>query len=260
MNKQELYNDDCIEVMKTLPDNYIDMVFCDLPYGTTQNPWDSIIAFDKLWENYDRIVKDNGAIGLTSQQTFTSQLIMSNPKDFRYEWIWEKNKATGQLNAKRMQLKAHENICIFYKKLPLYNPQKTTGHKPFNPVKPRDNIPPPKQTRNYGHLTKTFGNDGNTTDRYPRTVQKFPVMNNDNPEKWHPTQKPVELIEYFIKTYSNENDRVLDNCMGSGSTGIACANLNRKFVGIEIDKEYYDMTKSRLNKSVGLTEYMGVCE
>ena len=258
MEKEELYNDDCIEVMKNLPENYIDMVFCDLPYGTTQNSWDSMIAFDKLWENYDRIVKENGAIVLTSQQPFTSQLIMSNIKNFRYEWIWEKNKATGHLNAKRMPMKSHENICIFYKKLPMYNPQKTMDHKAYGAVKP--NISPStEQKRNYNHHFQP-GNDGNTTDRYPRTVQKFSVMNNDDPEKWHPTQKPVELIEYFIKTYSKKNDRVLDNCMGSGSTGIACANLNRKFVGIEIDKEYYDMTKSRLNKSVGLTEYMGVCE
>ena len=148
MEKEELYNDDCIEVMKNLPEDYIDMVFCDLPYGTTQNSWDSMIAFDKLWENYDRIVKENGAIVLTSQQPFTSQLIMSNIKNFRYEWIWEKNKATGHLNAKRMPMKSHENICIFYKKLPMYNPQKTMDHKAYGAVKP--NIPPStEQKRNY---------------------------------------------------------------------------------------------------------------
>ena len=163
MEKEELYNDDCIEVMKNLPEDYIDMVFCDLPYGTTQNSWDSMIAFDKLWENYDRIVKENGAIVLTSQQPFTSQLIMSNIKNFRYEWIWEKNKATGHLNAKRMPMKSHENICIFYKKLPMYNPQKTMDHKAYGAVKP--NIPPStEQKRNYTHHFQP-GNDGNTTDR-----------------------------------------------------------------------------------------------
>lgn len=246
--KLTLLNGNCLDIMPTLPDGCVDMVFCDLPYGTTQNSWDNIIAFDKLWKNYNRIVKENGAIVLTSQQPFTSKLIMSNIDDFRYEWIWEKNKATGHLNAKKMPMKAHENICIFYRKLPTYNPQKTTGHKPFGAVKPKENIPAPEQTRNYGHMIKTFGNAGNTTDRYPRTIQKFPVINNDNPEKWHPTQKPAELIEYFIKTYSNENDTILDNCMGSGSTGIACLNSNRKFVGIEIDKEYYDKASDRIEK------------
>ena len=139
MNSQ-IFLGDCLHVMEDLPDNCIDMVFCDLPYGTTQNKWDNVIPFDKLWSAYNRVVKENGAIVLTSQQPFTSQLIMSNPNQFRYEWIWEKNKATGHLNAKKMPMKAHENILIFYRKLPTYNPQKTTGHKPFGSVKPRKNI------------------------------------------------------------------------------------------------------------------------
>ena len=256
MNPYELYNDNCLEVMKKLPENYIDMVFCDLPYGTTQNFWDNIIPFDELWEQYNRVVKDNGAIVLTAQQPFTSKLIVSNLSCFRYEWIWEKNKSTGHLNAKKMPMKSHENVCVFYKNLPTYNPQKTTGHKPFGAVKPKDNIPEPEVKRNYNHVSKQFGNDGKTTDRYPRSVQKFPVINNDNKEKWHPTQKPVGMIEYFIKTYSNENDIILDNCMGSGSTGIACFNSNRKFVGVEIDKEYYEMAKARIDDSLGLTKYM----
>jgi site-specific DNA-methyltransferase (adenine-specific) len=256
MNQYKLYNDDCLEVMKELPENYIDMVFCDLPYGTTQNFWDNIIPFDELWEQYNRVVKDNGAIVLTAQQPFTSKLIVSNLSCFRYEWVWEKNKSTGHLNAKKMPMKSHENVCVFYKNLPTYNPQKTTGHKPFGAVKPKDNIPVPEVKRNYNHVRRQFGNDGKTTDRYPRSIQKFPVINNDNKEKWHPTQKPVGMIEYFIKTYSNENDIILDNCMGSGSTGIACLNSNRKFVGIEIDKEYYEMAKSRIDESIGLTRYM----
>ena len=256
MNKPELHCGDCLEIMKTIPDNHIDMVFCDLPYGTTKNSWDEIIPFDKLWEQYNRIVKDNGAIVLTSQQPFTSKLIISNINDFRYEWIWEKNKATGHLNANKMPMKSHENICIFYRKLPTYNPQKTTGHQPFNAVKPKENIPQPKEYRNYGHVAKTFGNDGNTTDRFPRTVQEFPVVNNDDPLKWHPTQKPVELIEYFIKTYSNENDVILDNCMGSGSTGIACKNINRNFIGIEKDEKYFNLAGDWIKKDKPLLAMM----
>ena len=244
MYDPKLYCGDCLEVMKTIPDNHIDMVFCDLPYGTTRNKWDVIISFEKLWEQYNRIVKDNGAVVLTSQQPFTSKLIISNIKNFRYEWIWEKNKATGHLNAKKMPMKAHENICIFYKKLPTYNPQKTIGHKPINVVKPKSDIPPPKVKRNYGHVPNTFGNDGTTTDRYPRTIQRFPVVNNDDPSKWHPTQKPIGLMEYFIKTYSNEGEIVLDNCMGSGSTGVACIKTNRKFIGIELDEEYFKLASN----------------
>jgi len=245
----DLYLGDCIEIMESLPEDSIDMVFCDLPYGTTQNPWDVLIPFDDLWSNYNRIVKENGAIVLTSQQPFTSQLIISNLKDFRYEWIWEKNKATGHLNAKRMPMKAHENICIFYKKLPVYNPQKTTGHKPINKVNPKYNIPEPEVKRNYNHVAQTFGNTGTVTDRYPRSVQQFPVINNDDPDKWHPTQKSVPMIEYFIKTYSNEGDVILDNCMGSGSTGVACKNLHRKFIGIETNKEYFEKASEWINAS-----------
>lgn len=249
MNEPKLYCGDCLEVMKTIPDNHIDMVFCDLPYGTTRNSWDEIISFENLWEQYNRIVKDNGAVVLTSQQPFTSKLIISNIKNFRYEWIWEKNKATGHLNANKMPMKAHENICIFYKKFPTYNPQKTTGHKPHNAVKPKSNIPEPEVKRNYGHVSNTFGNDGTTTDRFPRTVQKFPVVNNDDPLKWHPTQKPIELIGYFIKTYSNEGDIVLDNCMGSGSTGVVCKNTNRNFIGIELDEEYFNLASNWMEQT-----------
>lgn len=243
MKQCELYNKDCLEAMKEIPDNHIDMVFCDLPYGTTRNFWDNIIPFDALWENYDRIVKDTGVVVLTSQQPFTSKLIMSNLSNFRYEWIWEKNKSTGHLNANKMVMKSHENVCIFYKKSPTYNPQRTTGHKPFNAVKSKKNIERPNELRNYGHIEQTLEYKGGATDRHPRSIQKFPVINNDNPNKWHPTQKPEKLIEYFIKTYSNENDIVLDNCMGSGSTGIACLETNRKFVGIESNDKYFNLAK-----------------
>ncbi|AIX44018.1 DNA adenine methylase [Synechococcus phage ACG-2014f] len=254
--KNQLINGECLEVMSTLPDGCVDMVFCDLPYGTTQNHWDVVIPFDDLWKQYNRVVKENGAIVLTAQSPFDKVLACSNLKEFRYEWIWEKNKATGHLNAKKMPMKAHENVLVFYRKLPTYNPQKTTGHKPFGAVKPRDNIPEPEKKRNYNHLSKTYGNDGNTTDRYPRSVQKFPVINNDDPRKFHPTQKPIGMIEYFIKTYSNEGDIVLDNCMGSGSTCIAANNLNRGYIGIEKDKDIYQMASDWFKTETTLTQFM----
>jgi len=246
----QIFCGECIETMSALPEGCVDMVFCDLPYGTTQNEWDTLIPFDKLWEQYYRIVKENGAIVLTAQPPFDKILACSNLKDFRYEWVWEKNKATGHLNAKKMPMKAHENILVFYRKLPTYNPQKTTGHKPFGAVKPKDNIPEPDKKRNYNHVTKTFGNDGTTTDRYPRDVQRFPVINNDNPLKFHPTQKPVGMIEYFIKTYSNPGDTILDNCMGSGSACIACINTDRKYIGIENDPEYYTAAKEWIESTI----------
>lgn len=249
----ELYNADCIKAMSVLDDNSIDMVFCDLPYGTTQNPWDSIIPFEDLWAAYDRIVKQDGAILLMAQPPFDKLLGASNLKDFRYEWIWEKNKATGHLNAKKMPMKAHEMILVFYKKLPTYNPQMTEGHKPMNAVLPRDNMPEPEVKRNYNHVEKRTGNPGGSTTRYPRDVVRFPVINNDSPLKFHPTQKPVELIEYFIKTYSNEGDVVLDNAMGSGSTGVAAQNLNREFIGIENNKEYFDQAVSWIKSENLLT-------
>jgi site-specific DNA-methyltransferase (adenine-specific) len=246
----QIFQGECIEIMSTLPDDCVDMIFADLPYGSTQNEWDTLIPFDKLWEQYYRIVKKNGAIVLTAQPPFDKILACSNLKDFRYEWIWEKNKATGHLNAKKMPMKAHENILVFYRKLPTYNPQKTTGHKPFGAVKPKDNIPEPDKKRNYNHVTKTFGNDGTTTDRYPRDIQRFSVINNDDPLKFHPTQKPVAMIEYFIKTYSNPGEIILDNCMGSGSTCIACLNTGRQYIGIESDPEYFNKAKQWIESTL----------
>ena len=250
------YNADCLEIMKTFPDGSIDMVFCDLPYGTTRNPWDTIIPLDELWQEYKRVVKEDGAIVLTSQSPFDKVLACSNLDMFKYEWIWEKNKATGHLNAKKMPMKAHENILIFYRKLPTYNAQKTTGHMPVHEVKPKDNIPKPDVLRNYGHMDQRLGNDGTQTWRWPRDVLEFPVVNNDDPLKWHPTQKPVKMIEYFIKTYSNEGDVVLDNCMGSGSTCVACLGTNRQYIGIELNTEYYDEATKWINDSNRLLRFM----
>lgn len=235
---------DCLVEMQKIKDKSIDMVFCDLPYGTTaKNEWDAIIPFNKLWEQYNRIIKDNGAIVLWSQMPFTAQLIMSNPEMFRYEWIVEKTSATGFLNAKKMPMKAHENILVFYKKLPTYNPQMTHGHQ--RKVSKAEHKVNCKKTTDYGEYGLTTYD---STDRYPRDVLKF-SWDKQN-EALHPTQKPITACEYFIKTYTNEGDLVLDNCMGSGSTGIACRNLGRDFIGIEANEEYFKIAKGRIEYSL----------
>lgn len=231
---------DCLELMKDIPDESIDMILCDLPYGTTKNKWDSVIPLNKLWEQYERIIKDNGAIVLFSQMPFSAELVHSNLKLFKYEWIWEKDNGTGFLNAKKMPLKIHENILVFYKKLPLYNPQMRTGFKPYKCKQGR-------HSTNYGayeqgHITESNG------ERYPIDIIKF-----KKDSGLHPTQKPVELLEYLIKTYTNENETVLDNCMGSGSTGVACVNTNRSFIGYELDEKYFEIAEKRINECIKTT-------
>ncbi|WP_242273355.1 site-specific DNA-methyltransferase [Bacillus cereus group sp. BfR-BA-01538] len=236
----EIQNIDCLEGMKLLQNKSIDMILCDLPYGVTaRNKWDVIIPFDKLWEQYERIIKDNGAIVLTATQPFASKLIMSNPDLFRYDWIWEKTLATGHLNAKKMPMRAHESILVFYKKLPTYNPIKTRGHAPVNSyTKHQDD------GTNYGK-TKVGISGGGSTERYPRSVQRFST--DKQKEAIHPTQKPVALFEYLIKTYTNEGETVLDNCMGSGTTAVAAINTNRNFVGFEKDSEIHAAANQRIN-------------
>ena len=231
---------DCLELMKEIPDKSIDMILCDLPYGTTRNKWDSVIPLNKLWEQYERIIKDNGAIVLFSQMPFSAELVHSNLKLFKYEWIWQKDNGTGFLNAKKMPLKIHENILVFYKKLPLYNPQMRTGFKPYKCKQGR-------HSTNYGayeqgHITESNG------ERYPIDIIKF-----KKDSGLHPTQKPVELLEYLIKTYTNEGDTVLDNCMGSGSTGVACVNTNRNFIGYELNEKYFEIAEKRLNECIETT-------
>ncbi|WP_342993424.1 site-specific DNA-methyltransferase [Lactococcus lactis] len=234
----KIYNEDCLEGMKRIPDGSVDMILCDLPYGTTQNKWDVIIPFYKLWGQYERIIKDNGAIVLTGQQPFSSKLIMSNLELFRYEWIWEKEQGTGFLNAKKIPLKNHENILIFYKKLPIYNPQ-------FKQGEPRSSWAG-GESSNYRKFEKqTYDNP--TGKRYPVTVQRFVAHQNHG---LHPTQKPVALFEYLIKTYTNKGDTVLDNCMGSGTTAIACINTERKFIGFETNEEYYNKSLQRIKNNV----------
>ena len=243
----KIYNEDCIsensnEGMNRITNKSIDMILCDLPYGVTaRNKWDEILPFDKLWERYERIIKDNGAIVLTASQPFTSKLIISNLKLFKYEWIWEKTSATGHLNAKKMPMKAHENIVVFYKKTPTYNPQKTTGHK--RKVSKAEHKIDCIMTTNYNeHGFTTY----DSTERYPRSVQVFST--DKQKEALHPTQKPVALFEYLIKTYTNEGMTVLDNCMGSGTTAIACMNTNRNYIGFELDNTYYELANKRIEE------------
>ena len=241
MDINKTYLGDCLELIpKHIDDKSIDMIFCDLPYGTTRNKWDSIIPLDKLWGEYKRVIKDDGAIVLFAQTPFDKVLGASNLKLLKYEWIWEKDRASGHLNAKKMPMKAHENILVFYKKLPTYNPQKTTGHKPSNSSGRRL-----KETTNYGKFEQIIS--GGQTTRYPRSVQRANVVNSQH-GTLHPTQKPLSLIEYMIKTYTNEGDLILDNCAGSGTTGLGAKNLNRNYIMMEQDPKYFKIAKARVSK------------
>ena len=225
--------------MKNIPDKSVDMILCDLPYGTTACKWDTIIPFDKLWEQYERVIKDNGAIVLTASQPFTSLLICSNLKLFRYEIIWVKHQATNPMFAKKGILKAHENVCIFYKKQSTYNPQ-LEYDKPYGGFKTRLGK---KIGEAYGENINSQHRDNPDGSRYPVS---FVYFGNPNKDKVHPTQKPAALMEYLIKTYTNEGDLILDNCAGSGSTLVAAKNLNRQFIGIEKEENYYNIAKERL--------------
>jgi site-specific DNA-methyltransferase (adenine-specific) len=223
---------DCLELMKSIPDKSIDAIICDLPYGTTSNKWDSIINLDDLWKQYKRICK--GAIILTAQTPFDKVLGCSNLKMLKYEWIWVKENGTGFLNAKKAPLKNHENVLVFYEKQPIYNPQMRTGFKPYTQKAGRASSNYRPQIGSI--VTKSNG------DRYPLSVIEF----KRDKDKIHPTQKPVALMEYFVKTYTNQGDMVLDNCMGSGTTGVACKNLGRKFIGIEQDANYFEIASKRI--------------
>lgn len=232
----ELWQGDCLELMKRIPDGSVDMVLTDPPYGTTDNKWDMVIPTQPMWKELNRVVKENGAVCLFSQQPYSTDLILSNRKQFRYEWIWEKSNPVGFLNANKMPLRAHENIMVFYKKLPTYHPQMTKG-KPY--VSKAGN----RFTSNYrpfqGVETRNQG------FRYPRDVIKYP-----GERGLHPTQKPVPLLEYMVKTYTDPGETVLDFTMGSGSTGVACANTGRNFVGIEKDPQYFATAQQRICRSL----------
>lgn len=239
-----LVNADCFDVFPFIETGSIDAIICDLPYGTTQNKWDSVLPLDKLWNEYKRILKPKGVVILFAQIPFSITLGASNLKWLKYEWIWEKDQGTGHLNAKKRPMKNHENILVFYEQIGTYNPQKTIGHKPTNKSRTLD---VENDVRNYGkHIDK--GGRGGNTDRYPTSIFKHNTVNGfskvDPIE--HPTQKPLGLIEMLVKTYTNEGDMILDNTCGSGTTNLAALKLNRKSIGIEKEKQYYDVAVRRL--------------
>lgn len=237
----KLMQGDCLELMKDIPDKSVDLILCDLPYGTTRNKWDFVLPLDRLWEQYCRIIKNDGAIVLFSAEPFTSLLISSNIKMFRYDLIWAKPQGSDFLNANRKPLKAHENICVFYKRQPTYNAQKNSG-KPYK-AKSGETT-----TRNYGKFNGNWQTENKDGARCPLSILNFASANNK--AKLHPTQKPVALLEYLIKTYTNPGEIVLDNCMGSGSTGEAAINTDRRFIGIEKDEHFYKVAKERINEVV----------
>lgn len=236
---------DCLEVMREIPDKSVDMILCDLPYGTTACKWDAVIPFVELWAEYERVIKDNGAIVLTAQTPFDKVLGASNLKLLRYEWLWIKEQGTGNLNANKMPLKQHENILVFYKKLPTYNPQMTEG-KPYKIV---------RQYNDNAVFGKTGTKDGyetvNEGKRFPTSPLYF---KRELKGRYHPTQKPVALFEYLIKTYTNEGEIVLDNCLGSGTTAIAAINTNRQFIGIERESEYVAIANQRITDAIQAKE------
>lgn len=229
MTDIKLMQGDCLERMKEIPDGSVDMILTDPPYGTTACKWDSIIPLEPMWEQLKRIIKPNGAIVMTASQPFTTTLIASNMKMFKYCWVWEKSKPTGHLNAKKQPLKTYEDVTLFYSKQCTYNPQ---GTKPTDKMVSRTN------RGNYGECSKTTRQ---TVTNYPRNIVKFPSI-----DGVHPTQKPVALMEYLIKTYTNEGETVLDFTMGSGTTGVACVNTSRKFIGIELDHDYFNIALERI--------------
>jgi site-specific DNA-methyltransferase (adenine-specific) len=239
-----LLHGDCLELLKTIPDESVDMVLCDPPYGATQCKWDSVIDLTKMWNQLERIIKPNGAILIFGSEPFSSVLRSSNLKLFKYDWIWEKGNATGHLNSKKQPLKAHETISVFYKAQPKYRPIKTTGHERKTATRVDYN------TEVYNKQTKVTSYD--STERYPRSILKF--SSDKQKTKFHPTQKPIALLEYFLKTYTDENEIVLDFTMGSGSTGVACKNLCRKFIGIEKDATYFNIASERINSTNNIIE------
>lgn len=239
----ELHKGDCLELMKNIPNKSIDLILCDLLYGVTQNESDVVLPLDILWEQYNRIIKDRGAILLFCQGVFFIDLVNSNRKMFRYDLVWDKVLSSGFLNANRMPLRRHEQIAVFYKKLPTYNPQFTVGaplHSKGSSYKDK-----PPVNNNYGEFHSTSDDRKGSTEKYPTSILCFQKPHPS--QTMHRTEKTVELLEYLIKTYSNKGDVVLDNCMGAGSTGIACAKTGRNFIGIEIDEKYFRIASERIS-------------
>lgn len=231
-----LFEGDCLEIMKTFPDKSIDMVLCDLPYGTTQNKWDSVIPLEELWDEYSRVVKDDGAIVLTSHGLFTSRLMLSNPNEFKYKWIWIKSKATNFLNSKKQPLRKYEEVCVFYKKQPTYNPQMMNGESYDKGIR-KDQL-----SGSYGDFEPVRVKSNG--DRYPVDLIYFKTAENEG-TVFHPTQKPIGLGQYLIKTYTNKGDLVLDNTFGSGSFLVSALSEGRNFVGIEKNEETHQFKKHK---------------
>jgi len=255
LDRYVLIHGNCLEEMKRIPDCSVDMILCDLPYGTTACKWDIIIPFEPLWEQYKRVIKPNGAISLFGSQPFTSALVMSNSDMFKYEWIWEKSRGLGFTHVKNSPLKKHENILIFSKGSIKHIDQK--GRMNYNPqdlkllnkiVNGDKSCKADKSGHNFARPSNKIYTQEFTN--YPSSILKF----NNEGNTVHPTQKPVPLLEYLIKIYSNEDDIVLDSTMGSGSTGVAAANTNRKFIGIELDDNYYDIALNRVSRAFGWTD------
>jgi len=247
LSKNKLIMGDCLDELPKIFDKNIDLVLTDPPYGTTQCKWDSIIPFEPMWKELKRIIKDNGCIALFGSEPFSSNLRISNIKNYKYDWIWQKDNGTGFANAKKQPLRKYENISIFYNKRSIYNPQMRIG-KPYKIKSGKRNkgtetLSGKKlQKNNKSNIASYYRSENyNNGTRYPINIIDF-----KRERGLHPTQKPVALLEYLIKTYTNENDTVLDFTMGSGSTGVACKNLNRKFIGIEKDEKYFDIAKQRI--------------
>ena len=230
---------DCLEVMPKISEQSVDLILCDLPYGRTKNKWDTVIPFDILWENYLRVLKPNGAVVLFSDGMFMAELMLSNKKMWKYNIVWDKVLVSGFLNANRQPLRSHEELVIFYNKQPTYNPQKFKGKPNHSKGVSKKNT-----NNNYGKFEIVDNKEELGDMKHPRSIWTF---QKPHPSKMvHPTEKPLECIEYIIKTYTNENDLVLDNCMGSGTTGLGCCNLNRQFIGIEKEEKYFDLSVSRI--------------
>lgn len=252
-NGFRIYNESCFATFDRLEDQNIDMVMVDPPYGTTACKWDSVIPLEPMWKELKRVVKLNGAIVIMANQPFTSKLVCSNLKMFKYDWVWQKPKGTGHLNAKKQPMRDKEDILVFYTKQCFYSPQYLSG-EPYKDKAGKDHSKKSSMTDSYGDYTN-FRNDNNGF-RYPKQVQMFPVVERGS---IHPTQKPVALMEYLIKTYTKEGEKVLDFAMGSGTTGVACGNLNRRFVGCDNDKEfgYFEIAKERIRKAYVIEEALG---
>lgn len=229
----DLQNGDCLELMRELPDASVDMILCDLPYGTTKNKWDSVIPFDELWAEYRRIAKPKAPIVLTASQPFATDLIQSNRSDFRYELIWDKTKGGNFMLAKKQPMKSHENVLVFYRQQPTYNPQMEVRGK----ARKKGGG---KASDNFGVIPSVSYNN----EYYPTSIMVHST--GSRKDHTHPTQKPLSLMEYLVRTYSNEGDTVLDNCMGSGTTGVACVNTGRSFIGMELDPTYFEIARNRI--------------